>query len=234
MQISSETLSILSNFATINQNIFIAPGNMIKTKSPASTTVMAIAKVVEEFPTEVSIYELSKLLNVLGLFSEPEVEFSEAHLTVKQNKSSANFTYSNKALIDAIMDYSKDVKRIDPSLSFVLNDDIFKRIQKSAKLFDVEYVNITSVDGVARLVASDAALSKNNANKFTVDIENPEVYNEDISVNLKMDALRFIPGNYEVSISFIEAGGKKRAICRFKNMTLENSELEYIVPADME
>ena len=226
-------MAILSNFANINQNIFIAPGNMIKTKSPASTTVMAIAKVVEEFPTEVSIYELSKLLNVLNLFDDPDVEFSPAHLTVKQNRSSANFTYSNKALIDAIMDYDKSIKVIDPELQFTLTDDIFKRIQKSAKLFDVEYVNITSVDGVARLVASDAALSKDNANKFTVDIENPDVYNDDISVNIKMDALRFIPGDYTVAISFIEAGGKKRAICRFKNLTLETSELEYIVPADM-
>lgn len=233
MKISNETLAILSNFANINQNIFIAPGNMIKTKSPASTTVMAIAKVVEEFPTEVSIYELSKLLNVLNLFDDPDVEFSPAHLTVKQNRSSANFTYSNKALIDAIMDYDKNIKVVDPELQFTLTDDIFKRIQKSAKLFDVEYVNITSVDGVARLVASDAALSKDNANKFTVDIENPDVYNDDISVNIKMDALRFIPGDYTVAISFIEAGGKKRAICRFKNLTLETSELEYIVPADM-
>ena len=233
MKISNETMAILSNFANINQNIFIAPGNMIKTKSPASTTVMAIAKVVEEFPTEVSIYELSKLLNVLNLFDAPDVEFSPAHLTVKQNRSSANFTYSNKALIDAIMDYDKNIKVVDPELSFTLTDDIFKRIQKSAKLFDVEYVNISSVDGVARLVASDAALSKDNANKFTVDIENPDVYSEDISVNIKMDALRFIPGDYTVAISFIEAGGKKRAICRFKNLTLETSELEYIVPADM-
>ena len=233
MKISNETMAILSNFANINQNIFIAPGNMIKTKSPASTTVMAIAKVVEEFPTEVSIYELSKLLNVLNLFDAPDVEFSPAHLTVKQNRSSANFTYSNKALIDAIMDYDKNIKVVDPELSFTLTDDIFKRIQKSAKLFDVEYVNISSVDGVARLVASDAALSKDNANKFTVDIENPDVYNDDISVNIKMDALRFIPGDYTVAISFIEAGGKKRAICRFKNLTLETSELEYIVPADM-
>lgn len=233
MKISNETMAILSNFANINQNIFIAPGNMIKTKSPASTTVMAIAKVVEEFPTEVSIYELSKLLNVLNLFDDPDVEFSPAHLTVKQNRSSANFTYSNKALIDAIMDYDKNIKVVDPELQFTLTDDIFKRIQKSAKLFDVEYVNITSVDGVARLVASDAALSKDNANKFTVDIENPDVYNDDISVNIKMDALRFIPGDYTVAISFIEAGGKKRAICRFKNLTLETSELEYIVPADM-
>ena len=86
MKISNETMAILSNFANINQNIFIAPGNMIKTKSPASTTVMAIAKVVEEFPTEVSIYELSKLLNVLNLFDAPDVEFSPAHLTVKQNR----------------------------------------------------------------------------------------------------------------------------------------------------
>ena len=233
MKISNETMAILSNFANINQNIFIAPGNMIKTKSPASTTVMAIAKVVEEFPTEVSIYELSKLLNVLNLFDDPDVEFSLAHLTVKQNRSSANFTYSNKALIDAIMDYDKNIKVVDPELSFTLTDDIFKRIQKSAKLFDVEYVNISSVDGVARLVASDAALSKDNANKFTVDIENPDVYSEDISVNIKMDALRFIPGDYTVAISFIEAGGKRRAICRFNNLTLETSELEYIVPADM-
>lgn len=237
MNISQETLNIIANFATINQNIFIPAGNVIKTKTPSSMNVMAEATIKEEFSTDFAVYELSKLLNVLNLFDTPDIDFHEGHLTVKKNNSEASFAYSNKSLIDAVMDYSKTVQAPDAVLSFSLSEEAFKRIQKSAKLFDVSSINIAShSEGVIRISASDAAMSKQNANKFTIDLP-ADVYSEDISVNIKLDSLRMYPGDYDVSISIIdltESNRGKLGICRFNNTTLVDTDLKYTVASEAE
>ena len=54
MQISSETLAILKNFASINSNILINSGNTLKTISPVKN-VLAEAVVEENFPTSFGI-----------------------------------------------------------------------------------------------------------------------------------------------------------------------------------
>lgn len=234
MNISNETLSIISNFASINQNIHIAAGNEIKTKSPSTLSLYATAKVVEDFPVDFSIYELSKFLNILNLFDTPEVEFHEGHLSVKKDKSTANFAYTNTSLVDAITDYKKEVKSPEPLIRFTLNESTFKTIKQSAKLFDVSDINVSSLsDGMIRITASGAALSKENANKFTVDIPAPDTYQDDVSVNIKLDILKFLPGDYNASIAIIDLQDRRVAMCRFVNTSLVNSSVEYIVGAEI-
>ena len=233
MNISQETLAILSNFAAINQNIFIAAGNVIKTKTPASLSVIASAKIQETFPVDFSVYELSKFLNVLSLFDEPEVEFHEGHMTVAKNNSQANFVYTNPSLIDAVKDYDKEIKSPEPVIEFTLSEDVFKRIQKSAKLFDVTDINISSAEeNTLRITATGAAMTKENANKFTVDVPAPDVWVDGVSINIKLETLKFLPGDYDVSIAIMTAGERSLGICRFKNKTFVDSEIEYIVAAE--
>lgn len=233
MKISQETLAILSNFAAINQNIFIAAGNVIKTKTPASLSVIATAHIQETFPVDFSVYELSKFLNVLSLFEDPDVEFHEGHMTVAKNKAQANFVYTNPSLIDAVKDYDKEIKSPEPVIEFTLGEDVFKRIQKSAKLFDVSDINISSAgqDNI-RITATGAAMSKENANKFTVDVPAPDKWADDISINIKLETLKFLPGDYDVSIAIMTNGSRSLAICKFKNITFVDSQIEYIVAAE--
>ena len=237
MNISQETLNIIANFATINQNIFIPAGNVIKTKTLSSMNVMAEAVIQEEFTQDFAVYELSKLLNVLNLFDAPDIEFHEGHLTVKKNSAEASFAYSNKSLIDAVTDYSKNIQAPPAVLEFSLSEDAFKRIQKSAKLFDVNSINIASIDdNTIRISASDAAMSKQNANRFTIDIP-AETFTPGIAVNIKLDSLRMYPGDYDVSISVIDLTAKnqgKLGICTFVNTTLVDTQLKYTVAAEAE
>lgn len=234
MNISNETMAILSNFASINQNIFIAAGNTIKTKTPAILSVIATAKIKETFPVDFSVYELSKFLNVLSLYDEPKIEFHEGHMTVSKGKSSANFVYTNPSLIDAVTDYDKEIKSPEPVIAFTLTEDVFKRIQKSSKLFEVSDINISNPENdVVRIIASGSALTKENANKFTVDIDAPAVHDAAVSINVKLEALKFLPGDYDVTVAVIENAGRSIGLCKFKNTTLVDSEVEYLVAAEV-
>ena len=53
MKLSNDTITLLKNFASINQGILFKKGKTLRTVS-AQKTVMAEATVGEEFPTELS------------------------------------------------------------------------------------------------------------------------------------------------------------------------------------
>lgn len=233
MKLSQTTLTILSNFASINQNIYIEQGNIIKTKAPNSMNLIATAEIEEQFPKAFGIYQLSTFLNTLNLFEEPDLEFLEGHMTIEKGKSKASYAYTQPDLVDGIKDYSKNITAPDPLLKFTLTEDVFKRIQKSAKLFGVEEINISSSEenGYVTITASSSSVNKANANKFTVDVEAPETWSEGVSVDIKLDTLKFLPGDYLTEISIVENGDKKLGVCKFKNDTIEDATVSYIIAA---
>ena len=51
MQLSDDTISLLTNFGAINSNIVLRPGQQLKTISEAKN-ILAVADIVEDFPTE--------------------------------------------------------------------------------------------------------------------------------------------------------------------------------------
>ena len=51
MKISNETVAMLKNFSTINPNIVVKAGNVIKTISEAKN-ILATANVAESFPQD--------------------------------------------------------------------------------------------------------------------------------------------------------------------------------------
>ena len=74
MEISASTVKILQNFASINSNVVIQPGNKIMTIAEAKN-VLSEATVTEQFDKQVGIYDLQNFLSVLDLVDNPSVQF---------------------------------------------------------------------------------------------------------------------------------------------------------------
>ena len=70
MKLSTNTIQVLKNFASINQNLVIKEGNTISTMS-AMKNIVAKAEVEETFPKQVAIYDLNEFLASLSLFKNP-------------------------------------------------------------------------------------------------------------------------------------------------------------------
>jgi hypothetical protein len=107
MKLSAETLTVLRNFASINQSILLKPGKTLATISPQKT-VMAKATVEDEFPVQAGIYDLSKFLSVHSLYEDPDLQFSENFLAFVEGKSRAKYVYADPSMI--ITPPEKDVK----------------------------------------------------------------------------------------------------------------------------
>ena len=84
MKLSDSTLTVLKNFAGINNSILVKEGNRLRTMSVAKN-ILAEANITEEFPRDVAIYDLNQFLNGLGLHSDPDLDFSpESYITIKE------------------------------------------------------------------------------------------------------------------------------------------------------
>merc|ERR1712185_283028 len=92
MKLSNETIGVLKNFGSINQNLVIKEGNTLTTMS-AMKNIVAKADVVETFPREVAIYDLNEFLSSLSLFAEPVLDFQEQYMTMKDEGSKATLKY---------------------------------------------------------------------------------------------------------------------------------------------
>ena len=73
MRLSEQTVSLLKNFAGINQNIQFKAGSKLQTIS-AQKNILVDAEVPELFPSDFAIYDLNKMLGVMSLFQDPELE----------------------------------------------------------------------------------------------------------------------------------------------------------------
>ena len=108
MQISNETIQILKNFAAINSNIMIRKGKTLSTISTAKN-IFAKAEVVEDFPTEVAVYDLNSLLALLTLMENQNVEFGDKSLNISKDNGKFEYFYSSPTVIVAAPDKSIEI-----------------------------------------------------------------------------------------------------------------------------
>lgn len=98
MKISKKTLSILKNFAGINQSIVVKSGNVLQTISNVKD-VFAKAEVEENFPQDFAIYDLNEFLGVVSLFEDPNFDFGESAVTISEGSSKQTYFYADPSVI---------------------------------------------------------------------------------------------------------------------------------------
>ena len=62
MNLTDKTLTVLKNFAGINNSILVKEGNQLRTISVAKN-ILAEAEIEEDFPRQFGIYDLNQFLN---------------------------------------------------------------------------------------------------------------------------------------------------------------------------
>lgn len=213
MKLSQETVGILKNFAVINQNLQFQPGNVIKTRT-RSSEVFAAAIVAEDFPKAFAIYELGRFLSILGLFSDPDLEFGDTSVKISDGRNSVNYVYADPSLINAAQ-YDKEIKLPPVVATFDLKQDDISRLQKAASVLGNPTISITAKSGKLEVIAHD---KKNpSCDKYSLDIGATDA--DDFTVDLSLETLKFIPGDYVVDVT-------ERIVCKFTN---KNANLEYMV-----
>ena len=194
MRLSKETYTILKNFAAINSNILIQPGNVLKTIS-AGKNIFVEAKVTEDFDVEVPIWDLNKFLGVVSMFANPDLEFHDNHVVISNGRSSVTYYYSEPTLLTVP---TKELKMPKSTIQFDLDEKDLNEILKASSILQVSDLRMVGGDGKFVISVDDSGQSTSNNFEIVID-EN--YHGKDFEGTVNVSEMKFIPGSYTVELT---------------------------------
>lgn len=214
MKLSKQTLAILKNYATINSHLLIKQGQKLGTIS-AQKNVMSSVSTTETFPVEFGIYDLNEFLGAMSLFDDPDLEFSDKVVKISQGGNSIR--YYAAAAENLTAPPAKEISLPSEDVKFRLTTDTFGMILKTASVLSSADVSVIGDGSQLKIVVSDKKNSTANAFESVIG-ETDKTF----QANLKVDNLKMVPGDYDVSIS-------SKRISQFK---APNTDLQYFVAVE--
>ena len=214
MQLNDETLAVLKNFASIQPNVVLNEGNVVKTIAEAKN-VMAVATLEQAFDKTVGIYNLDEFLSVLGLVDTPELDFGNDFVTVSDSngRSNVKYFYSDPTILTSP---AKDIPMPDAEVKFTLDEATFKKVLRAAGALGHEKMTITATDGGIKLTVVDNTDSTSNAFEIVVP---GTCDSTDFTFVMNIANLKLISGDYDVEVS-------SRLISRFTN---QSADIQYFI-----
>jgi hypothetical protein len=205
MKLSDNTLSVLKNFASINQGLVVKPGSILRTIS-SNKAILAEATVEESFPNEFGIYDLNKMLGILSQNKAgAEVEFEKEFL-VCRSVGKVRLRYTPATLI--LTPPNKNINIPAYDVKFNLSAEVLSWIFSTASILKCPNV-VVKCDGKGQ-----------DINIWAMDVKGEIVDDASVKVDgssdisfqavLKIENLKVIPGAYEVEVSSV-------GVSKFKN-----------------
>lgn len=204
MKLSDNTLTILKNFAGINQSILVKRGSKLRTISIAKN-ILAEAEITEEFPRDFAIYDLNQFLNGLSLHKDPDLDFSEeSHITIREGKRRVKYFYADSNVI--VSPPEKEISLPSEDICFQLENSSLEKLVKAAAVYQLPDISAIGAAGVIRLVVRDKKNDTSNEYSIVVGESNRE-----FTFNFRVENLsKIFSGAYDVVIS-------SKLLSHFKN-----------------
>ena len=153
MKLSDSTLTILKNFAGINNSILVKEGKRLRTISVA-TNILAEAEIKENFPKDFAIYDLNQFLNGLSLHHDPDLDFNQdSYLSIKEGKRRVKYFFADPNVI--ISPPEKDITLPTEDISFQLDSASLEKLVKAAQVYQLPDLSAIGEAGVIKLVVRD-------------------------------------------------------------------------------
>ena len=219
MKLSEHTISVLKNYANINQNLVVKEGNELLTMS-SMKNIVAKATVAESFPRELAIYDLNEFLAALSLFKSPVLDFDEQFVTIKEENNPSNslkYFYSDPSVVQSP---SNSITMPSEEVTFELSSNDLSKMKRASAVINAPDMTLERTGGVSSLVAKDK--KNDTANNYSLDVNTNG--NGEFKFFFKVDNLKLMDGSYDVSIS-------SKNISHFKS---KNTEVEYWIALEPE
>ena len=196
MELSNFTMQVLKNYASINSNVVVQPGNTIMTMSEAKN-VLSSAIVDETFPQEFGIYDLSEFLSVLGLVDQPKITFKDTHAVIGDQSGRASIKYFFSD-VDMLTTPKNIINMPSADVKFTLDQGTLNNLKRAASALGHSVMSITGSGGIITLSIIDTENSTSNA--YSIDVAGDHE-SDDFNFILNISNLKMIPANYHVEIS---------------------------------
>ena len=215
MKLSDNTLSVLKNYANINQNLLITAGSTLSTMS-VQKNIFAKAEISETFDRDVAIYDLNEFLASVTGMSDPDLDFKDDFILVTNNNGDKlEFYYSDPSVVSSP---TTEITMPDAEITFTLSNE---------QLSDI--VKMAAIIGAADMVLENGKLTVTDKKNKTANNYSKNVYAKgsevvDYKFWFKVENLKLLSGTYDVSIS-------SKKISYFKN---QNIDIGYFIALEPE
>lgn len=193
MKLESRSLQILKNFATINPSIIFKEGVVQSTMS-STRTILAKATLKEEMPKDFAIFDLSKFIGVLSLFTDPELEFEKSRVIIKQGKQHISYTFADPEHI--LAPPSKPIVLQSPEVKFRLTADCLSGVMKAMSVLQSTHICISGDGNVIKVGTSKPA----DPTSDSYDMEVGETEHK-FNFMFKTENIKILTGDYNAEIS---------------------------------
>ena len=196
--LSKKTLDVLKNFSTINSSIVFRKGSTVRTISNAEN-ILAKFTGEEVFPSDFAIYDLSQFLSGISLFNDPQLEFtSNDFVSIRGGRTSAKYYFSDPE-ITLKSAPEKNVNFPGADLQFNLTGEELLQLQKASAVYGLPDLTFQSEEGLdtIKLILRD----KENDTSNTYDLSVAGCCTGTYSLDVKIDNIRVLPGDYSIKVS---------------------------------
>ena len=220
MKLSTNTMSILKNFAGINEGIYVKAGNVIETISKQKN-ILARAELTDTFESEFGIHDLSNFLGTLTLSrdAQPEIEIEEKNIVIKGlgGRSSTKYRKASKETI--LVPPDKTISMDNAEIKFSLDAPDLEWISRVASALGSPNIAFVSDGQTLNIETFDAKDDSSHVNSTKINDNGAGVKYRMVFAT---ENLRFVPGAYEVTIA-------SKGIGHFKNTAMS---VEYWVTTE--
>ena len=211
MKLSEHTVSLLKNFASINQNLQFKSGNRLSTIS-AQKNILVNAEIPETFPSDFAIYDLNKMLGVMNLFPDPEMEIGDKTMKIG---GKVDYMFADPTMI--VSPPEKELTFPEAEIKFTLTNAEFNQTIKAATLLGLPHICVEGKDGKINLVATDVHNSSSDEYRSELG-ETGMVFN----MVFKIENLKLYAGDYDVELT-------SKGISKFSHTS---SNLQYFIATE--
>ena len=164
MKLSDNTLTVLKNFASINNSILMKKGTHLRTISVAKN-ILAEADIAEEFPRDVAVYDLNQFLNGMSLHQDPDLDFKEeSYLTIREGRRKVKYFYADPAVIISPPD--KEITLPTEDVHFQLESTSLEKLLKAAAIYQLPDLSLIGQNNEIRLVVRDK--KNDTSNEYSI------------------------------------------------------------------
>ncbi len=196
MKLSNQTINILKNFAIINQNIFIEKGDSVVKTISASKSFYSEATIKEVMPNDVAIFNLNQFLKTLSMFENPEIEFEDKFLNIKEENGNTKYKYmlSDKACLHIP---PGRIEKFDCDFEFEISEEDINKLLQVSRVSELPHM-LLDFDG--ENVRIDVMISGNQtSNVYSMELQGEG--SKPCKAMLKIDNLKLMNGDYRVGVT---------------------------------
>ena len=197
MKLTTETISVLKNFSTINANLMVKTGSSLLTMS-AMKNIVAKAEVSEKFPIDFAIYDLNEFLSQLSLFGKPDLEFNDGFVIITEEGTSDSLKYwfSDPSVVTTP---TKEISMPSTELTFTLSSETLARVIQAGAVTGAPDMSLSG----GKLMVTDKKNTTANAFETSLDVGQVDA---EYKFWFKVENLKLMPGSYDVGLTSKKIG----------------------------